>query len=732
MQLRINTSMPGEHFAEEHEIERYRALVAATTAIVWVTDAEGGFSEPQAAWTEYTGQLWPAQRGWGWLEAIHPADRATVRAQWQAALASGKTYESHGRLWHAASGAYRHYTARAAPVYDTEGNIREWIGTVSDTHEQQLARESTAQLLEISLEFAGAVTPDAIAEIVQHQCVRTLNARDGVFAMYDEGTAQLWVAPGNEPTALRAGEWSLLALDQRRPLSEAAHEQKSLFFETPERFYIHYPQLRTGPETARAWAVVPLIVDDQLRGVIMFRFGEPRDFGVSERTFILAIAQQCAQAVERMRLYEAERASRIAAERSRQQQVFLTEVLSELLAVPEYQARVARLTELLVPRLADMCSVAMVSDDGSIRTLATNCYDIATPIVYDDGAGPAPTHTQTADPAAAAIRTRRTQFYPYLRADQAASTGLALQLESPVHTAIVAPLIARDNPLGAITLGMIRPERRFSADDVALLEAVGLRSALSIDNARLYNQAQEAVRLRDAFLSLAAHELRTPLTALLGHTQLIQRRARNNPAIDERSLRSIAMIDAQGQRLAQMINALLDVSRLEAGQFQLEQRPVNFTALVERVCEELEPTLTRHEVRSQLTAAPLFVVGDEGWLEQAVQNLLQNAIKYSPEGGIVDLCLERQGTSLRLKIADQGIGIPTDALPRIYQRFYRAANVSRYQIGGIGIGLYVVREIITLHGGSIAVNSVEDQGSVFTVRLPLAGAAENREETEHE
>ncbi len=137
------------------------------------------------------------------------------------------------------------------------------------------------------------------------------------------------------------------------------------------------------------------------------------------------------------------------------------------------------------------------------------------------------------------------------------------------------------------------------------------------------------------------------------------------------------------------------------------------------VVEDVRPTLTQHTLTCSLMDMPLMIEGDELRLEQVLQNLLSNAIKYSPAGGPITARVEQQGGTVCVAVADQGLGIPQDAIPQLFQRFYRAANVDAGSIKGLGIGLYVVKEIVTLHGGAVRVDSVEGIGSTFTISLPL-------------
>jgi signal transduction histidine kinase len=207
---------------------------------------------------------------------------------------------------------------------------------------------------------------------------------------------------------------------------------------------------------------------------------------------------------------------------------------------------------------------------------------------------------------------------------------------------------------------------------------------------------------------------------VLGNAQLLDRRTTRSGSLSEREGRSVRVIVDQVVRLNRLIDALLDIGRIERGQLTIQREPVDLGALVRRVTAEFQPALERHELHCIVVGEPLVIDGDELRLEQVLQNLLQNAVKYSPEGGPLEVRAEPCGVQVCVAVADQGLGIPPDAIPHLFDRFYRAGNTRRQQLAGLGIGLFVVREIVTLHGGTIEVASREGQGSVFTVHLPLA------------
>ncbi len=230
-------------------------------------------------------------------------------------------------------------------------------------------------------------------------------------------------------------------------------------------------------------------------------------------------------------------------------------------------------------------------------------------------------------------------------------------------------------------------------------------------------EAEAAVRIRDHFISVASHELKTPLTGLKGYAELLLKRAQG---LDESSARMIRTIHRQSVRLEKMISALLDVSRVERGQLALEFAPVDLFTLMKSIIDDVRPTLRKHPVEFKSTGEPLMIQGDALRLEQVLQNLIQNAAKYSPMGGPITVGLSRTSGNAQIAVTDHGIGIPEQDLPKLFTRFHRAWNAEAFHINGLGVGLYVVREIIRLHGGDITVESKEGQGSTFKITLPVS------------
>ncbi|HET9015850.1 MAG TPA: ATP-binding protein, partial [Thermomicrobiaceae bacterium] len=252
---------------------------------------------------------------------------------------------------------------------------------------------------------------------------------------------------------------------------------------------------------------------------------------------------------------------------------------------------------------------------------------------------------------------------------------------------------------------------------------------------------EAAARQRDVLFQMVSHDLRSPLTTIRGLSQLLQRQLARSAAPDPERLRQgLSTIDAATTRMMRQINELIDLARTEAGQdLTLEREPTDLVALVEEVVSEYRHAASRHRFELELGAVELRGEWDRDRLHRVVSNLVGNAIKYSPDGGTVRISLEAEPAPTAehavLRVRDEGIGIPADDIPYIFDRFRRATNAQG--IDGTGIGLASVRAIVEQHGGTVDVTSTAGAGSTFTIRVPRlprerrdqpAGATPAREE----
>jgi signal transduction histidine kinase/CheY-like chemotaxis protein len=427
-------------------------------------------------------------------------------------------------------------------------------------------------------------------------------------------------------------------------------------------------------------------------------------------------------------VHQALRVNRAEVERTRTEaRLRLLADMSRMLGASlNYHDHLRNLAEFVVPQLADVCAIDILEPDGMIHRLSlaiaeelqqTYGYSNRDAVVLDAAMPHGP---------ARVIHSGLTEAFLEVPPDLVGQLQLG-HSDNPsmpeLLSTICVPLIVRGTIQGAVSIARYAGRPAYDASDLAFAEELARRVALALDNALLYQAAQEAIHTRDAFLSVAAHELKNPLTALLGYTELLQRRLALDEIPTERERRMTRVMAEQAQRLNKMITSLLDLSRLQTGQFSIERATLDMNALVQRIVDEVRPTLTVHTLTLQAPKMPVELLGDELRLEQVLQNLILNAVKYSPYGGTIDVRLWADNHAAYLSISDQGIGIPRDALPRIFRRFYRASNGDQLEVSGLGVGLYVVKQILEIHGGGVSVDSVEGSGSTFTIWLPLVAQA---------
>jgi PAS domain S-box-containing protein len=236
-------------------------------------------------------------------------------------------------------------------------------------------------------------------------------------------------------------------------------------------------------------------------------------------------------------------------------------------------------------------------------------------------------------------------------------------------------------------------------------------------------EEQAARRLKDHFLSMASHELRTPITAIKALTDLVQRTLDTRGAIDSAQLaRRLASIQREADRLALLSMDLLDVSRLHTGTLPIHHDAHDLTGIVAAAVERQRDVLgdaARHALVLRQPTDPIPVRVERTRLEQVMSNLLENAVKYAPDGGTIQVMTSVAGQSAQIQVTDPGIGIPAADLSKIFTPFFRAANASSQTFMGLGLGLYLSKALIEAHGGTIMVHSVEGQGTTFTVTLPI-------------
>jgi signal transduction histidine kinase len=371
--------------------------------------------------------------------------------------------------------------------------------------------------------------------------------------------------------------------------------------------------------------------------------------------------------------------------------------------------------------------VHLLEEDGTIRWLALAHGDPAKEAVARELQERYP----TSEGVSRVLKTGRSEVFSAIpeservaRARDAEHLRLLRELDS--RAVMIVPLAARGRMLGALSLISTQPDRVYADVDLAIAEELARRCAHAVDNARLHQEARSALRARDRFVSIASHELRTPIARVKGYAEMLLAAHSDGDLSDEMLQRSLRRIDHASDRLAVLIRDLLDVSRISAGSLPMRLAPLDLIEHVREIVGRYQEQLSGGDghLLLEIVGTPGPVAGDADRLEQVLTNLLDNAVKYSPEGAELRVRVQSKARGVLIEVQDQGIGLPADAADRIFEPFSRASNAEERQITGMGLGLYICRNIVEQHRGRIWARSAgEDKGTLISVWLPQPGAA---------
>lgn len=408
-----------------------------------------------------------------------------------------------------------------------------------------------------------------------------------------------------------------------------------------------------------------------------------------------------------------ERARAQAAER---RAALLTQAGAVLGAKPDYRATLVDLARLTVPQLGDWCVVDLVHDGGTVERIAVVHRDDALEQRAAALVGPLSATGANAG-LARALSTRQVEA----AADMSPGVlGIdeqhhALVADLGLGSYVTAPLIAWQHTLGAMTVVTAAPHQ-YTQTDIAIVIDLARRAALAVHAAVLEREGEAR---KHEFLSTLSHELRTPLTAMLGWLRLL----RTGTLDPDTAAHAIETVERNSRWQTHLIEDLLDVSQLVMGAVSIERRPVDLVSVVEAAVATVTASAREKSITLDvaLDLAARTAPGDSGRLQQVVENLLVNAIAFTPPGGRVSVHLDRAGAFQRITVADTGAGIDASLLPHVFEDFRRGDTANPRARGGLGLGLAIVRGIVELHGGRVMAHSEgRGHGSRFTVNLPRA------------
>ncbi|MEP0916713.1 PAS domain S-box protein [Leptolyngbya sp. DQ-M1] len=671
---------------------RFRLMTELLPQIFWTTTIDGSFDYFSPRWEEYVGIDQTLTMGWNWSPVVHPDDLQTTVDRWTEALQTGQFYECEHRL-RRYDGEYRWHLSRAMPLRDQAGQIIQWYGTAIDIHD---LKQTTAALHQSNaiLNTINESTPTLV--YVKDRAGRMLVVNPAVLALI------------GKPAEKIVGK---TALEFVEPIDEAEKIMDN------DRVV-----MRTG-EPQQFEEIVEVVGG---RRVFLSVKAPYRD----ERGEIIGIIGVSSDITDRKQA-ELKREQLLALERQYTNQLQgLTAASIAINSAFSVEQVLQTITDQAAAIVGAHQSVTSLTSDQNWAQAITAVYlsekyaqwrDYHAP---SDGAGiySCVCHNQPMRMTEAEL-----EAHPHWK-----GFGKEAEHHPPMRGWLAAPLVGHNGQnIGLIQLSD-KLDGEFTEADEAILVQLAQLASIAVENARLYEaeqqarsiaeasreEAQAANRIKDEFLAVLSHELRTPLNPILGWIKLLQ-----NGRLDaEKSNAALATIERNARLQSQLVEDLLDISRIMRGKLTLNKSSINLKAIVGAAIEtvRLAAEAKSIQLHSILDSNPQGAIGDAVRLQQVVWNLLSNAVKFTPGGGQIWVQLAQVGDHARIQVSDNGKGIDPNFLPYVFDYFRQEDSSTTRKFGGLGLGLAIVRQIVELHGGTVAVDSNgEGRGATFTVRLPL-------------
>jgi PAS domain S-box-containing protein len=463
---------------------------------------------------------------------------------------------------------------------------------------------------------------------------------------------------------------------------------------------------------------VPLRIGADLSGTLVAYYRRRHDFSEVEIETARALGNLVSAAVTTAELYDAQR-------RSSEQSDLLAKATSVLAASLDYHETLRRIAELAVPHMADWCVVDLAGENGVERLAVAHADSAKTEKAR------ALQQRYPPDPNASSgvhevLRTGEPILVPeitdaMLKERSSSPEHFEALRELGVLSYMSVPLRAGNRTLGVLTFVSGQSGRRYDALDLQFAQDLAARGAMAVENARAYEEARRANRLKDEFLATLSHELRTPLNAILGYSRMLKS-GMVNP---DRLPRAVEIIHKNAAALTKIVEDVLDVSRIVSGKLRLKTQTLDLAPVLAVSVETVQPAAEAKGIALHAVMEPgqAHVAGDPDRLQQVMWNLLSNAVKFTPNGGSVTVRLEPFDGHVDISVADTGDGIAPEFLPHIFERFRQGDSRFAREYGGLGLGLAIARHIVEMHGGTIqAASEGTGKGSMFRVRLPATHA----------
>ncbi|GHO54500.1 PAS domain S-box protein [Ktedonobacter robiniae] len=719
-----------------------QALVDALPQLVWIARPDGSVTYNNQRLIDYLAMTLEQVKGNGWLAGVHPDDQQRVQAAWQISIQAGEPYEVEHRLQDGTSGSYRWFLARGVPQRNAQGAILHWVGTYTDIDEQKRAEQQLKEseqnwrvLAETVPQLVWTTRPDGRLDYCnQRYCAYTQ-------AAFEQLCGYGWRQFLDPKDAVRVMLLRQHTLQTGKP------------FESEHR-------LKDGHTGAYRWFLARAMPVRDEAGQIVKWFGTATDIDEQKQT-----EQRLKESEERFRALAETVPQLVWVARSDGQHEYTNQHWCDYTGLTLEQIQSDQWDQLPFIHPDDREDIqarwqhaqdtgAMYEHEGRLRNGQTGAYhwfltrgrpvrDAAGQIVKWFGTS---TDIEEQKRIEEALRQSQERVSVLMNSS---IIGINIAEGEQIVDANDAFLrmtgyTCEDLREGRINWWHMTPpdyrartrqaqqelatqqyltpyEKEYVCKDGSCLPVVvggvafqhGSRQCINfvLDN----SAPKELEQRKDAFISMASHELRNPLTALKLHTTLLRRQLAKQGL--QASAPALSSMETQINKVTRLVEELLDVSKIQAGRLEYRQEAVDLDALLREIAEIMQQTHPSHRilVRGVVQAS---LMADRDRLGQVFTNLLSNAIKYSPGAETVEIDLEASPETITIRVHDHGLGIPREQRDKIFERFYRATGPKQKAIPGLGMGLYIVAEIVKHHGGTITVESEVGKGSTFMVTLP--------------
>jgi PAS domain S-box-containing protein len=722
----------------EDQRKHLQAMVSSVPGVVWEAWGEPDASHQRIDFVSdyvetllgYSVEEWLSTPNF-WLTIVHPEDKEHAAREANRTFTSGKRGTNQFR-WIARDGHIVWVEAQSVAICDDEGRPIGMRGVTMDISERKQKEANERFFAEASTALSSSLDYETTLSTLARLAVPYFADWCSVDIANEDGSVSRLAVAHVDPDKVT---WAH-ALHQRFPPDPAEPlglynvlrtGQSEFYPDIPDELLVGSARDEEHLEVMRqigfrSCMLVPLKTRDKILGVLSFVNTElNRHHTLEDLALAEDLANRAALAVDNARLYRAEREIRQAAERTSDFLTRLQAVASSLSqAMTPQQVADAVVQQALSSLGAHVGAVVLLNDNGTQLEL------VGTVGFPQDVIGKWKSFSVSQRvPIADAVREKSPIIIEGYDSWKERYPGLGPLASVTGSRALVAfPLIVEGRTIGAMGLSFPQPQS-FSEDDLAFMLALSQQCAQALDRAHLYEteqrlrtQAEAANRIKDEFLATVSHELRTPLTAIIGWATLL----RTNKFDTAASARAMETIERNAKAQAQIIEDLLDVSRIITGKLSLDARSTELDSIIKTALEAIRPAAEMKGLflKSELDARVGLVWGDPARLQQVMWNLLSNAVKFTPRGGEVVVRLRRKDSHLEVSVSDTGQGISPEFLPFVFDRFRQADGSTTRAYGGLGLGLAIVRHLVELHGGAVRADSPGvGHGATFTVTLPL-------------